>query len=241
MSAGDAGPPLQLSFDNCYSGRLVVISPTTGPQPSRLRWNDAKSELPVLIVFNFGSVTCLPCGATVAHPSCSRFRRYQMIVVFCEDNLHVSYLVRTPAEKPGHDVLALPVSAFAQMPRVLPNFQPLFECEFERNAAAFGAVLVLIVFLFPFEHAEPYWLRMILTRCRDGGTRGPCVLREVQLARPTPGRHSPGQCRAPRLSGGASSLGTLLLPPRVNGRPHEGWQTEKLMLRSPRAKPLKAL
>jgi hypothetical protein len=41
----------------------------------------------------------------------------------------------------------------------------LFECEFERNAAAFGAVLVLIVFPFPFAHAQPYWLRTILTRC----------------------------------------------------------------------------
>jgi hypothetical protein len=130
------------------------ISPTTGPQPSHLRWNDAKSELPVLIVFNFRSVACLPCGATVAHPSCSRFRRYEMVVVFCRDNPHVSYRVRTPAEKPGHDVLALPVSALAQMPGVRPNFQPLFECEFERNAAAFGAVLVLIVFLFPFAHVR---------------------------------------------------------------------------------------
>jgi len=145
---------------------MALVCPTTGPQPSHLRWNDAKSELPVLIVFNFRSVTCLPCGATVAHPSCSRFRRYQMIVVFRRDNPHVSYLVRTPAKKPGHDVLALPMSALAQMPGVLPNFQPLFECEFERNAAAFGAVLVLIVFLFQFAHAEPYWLRMILTRCR---------------------------------------------------------------------------
>ena len=93
-----------------------------------------------------------------------------MSVVSRRDDPHVSYPVRTPAEKPGHDVLALPVSAFVQVPGVLPNFQPLFECEFERNVAAFGAVLVLIVFLFPFAHAEPYWLRIILTRCRDGGT-----------------------------------------------------------------------
>jgi hypothetical protein len=184
VSAGrhPALSPVGSSFDNSYSGRVVVISPTTVPQPSHLRWNDAKSELPVLIVFNFRSVTCLPCGATVAHPSCSRFRRYQMIVVFCRDNPHVSYLVRTPAEKSGHDVLALPVSAFAQMPGVLPNFQPLFECEFERNAAAFGAILVLIVFLFPFAHGEPYWLRMILTRCRAGGIEDLCLLREVRLA-----------------------------------------------------------
>ena len=145
---------------------MAVVCPTTGPQPSHLRWNDAKSELPVLIVFNFRSAMCLPCDATVAHPSCSCFRRYQMSVVVRRDYPHVSYLVRTPAEKPSHDVLALPVSAFVQVPGVLPNFQPLFECEFERNAAAFGAVLVLIVFLFQFAHAEPYWLRMILTRCR---------------------------------------------------------------------------
>src|SRR6267143_7326617 len=90
---------------------------------------------------------CLPCDATVPHPSCSCFRRYQMSVVVRRDYPHVSYLVRTPAEKPGHDVLALPVSAFLQVPGVLPNFQPLFECEFERNAAASGAVLVLTVFL----------------------------------------------------------------------------------------------
>lgn len=196
----------------------------------------------MLIVFNFGGVTCLPCGATVAHPSCSRFRRYQMIVVFRRDNPHVSYLVRPPAEKPSHDVLALPVSAFAQMPGVLPNFQPLFECEFERNAAAFGAVLVLIVFLFPFVHAEPYWLRMILTRCRAGGTGDPCLLREVRLA---PFQHpvDTGPANAERLGylGGASSLGTLLLAPRVNRRSQEGWQTEKLMLRSPLAKPLKGV
>jgi hypothetical protein len=213
MSAGDAGPPLQLSFDNCYSGRLVVISPTTGPQPSRLRWNDAKSELPVLIVFNFGSVTCLPCGATVAHPSCSRFRRYQMIVVFCEDNLHVSYLVRTPAEKPGHDVLALPVSAFAQMPGVLPNCQPLFECEFERNAAAFGAVLVLIVFLFPFAHAEPYWLRMILTRSAMAAlrTRACSAPRGAISPFQHPVDTSPADAERLGYLGGAPGLGILSL------------------------------
>jgi len=163
-------------------GSLRAISPTTAPQPSHFGWNDPKSELPVLIVFNFRSAMCLPCGATVAHHSCSCFRRYQMSVVFLRDYPHVSYLVRTPAEKPGHDVLALPVSAFVQVPGVLPNFQPLFECEFEWNAAAFGAMLVLIVFLFPFAHAEPYRLRMILTRCRDGGTEDPYVLREVQIA-----------------------------------------------------------
>jgi hypothetical protein len=33
----------------------------------------------------------------------------------------------------------------------------------------------------------------------------------------------------------------VLICPRVNRRPHEGWQTEKLMLRSPRAEPLKGL
>jgi hypothetical protein len=69
-----------------------------------------------------------------------------------------SNLERTPAEKPRHDVLALRGSAFVQVARVLPNFQPLFECEFERNAAAFGAKLVLVVFLFPFAHVEWYWL-----------------------------------------------------------------------------------
>jgi hypothetical protein len=110
----------------------------------------------------------------------------------------------------------------------------LFECEFERNAAAFGAVLVLIVFLFPFAHGGPYWLRMILTRCRAGGTKDPYLLREVLLA---PFQHpvDTRPANAERLSylGGASSLGTLLLAPRVNGRPHEGWQTEKLMLQSP--------
>jgi hypothetical protein len=63
-----------------------------------------------------------------------------MIVVLYRDNLHVSYLVRTPAKKPGHDVLALPVSPLVQVPRLPPNLQPLFEGEFERNAAAFGAV-----------------------------------------------------------------------------------------------------
>jgi hypothetical protein len=41
-----------------------------------------------------------------------------MIVVLYRDNLHVSYLVRTPAKKPGHDVLALPVSALLQVPRL---------------------------------------------------------------------------------------------------------------------------
>jgi hypothetical protein len=140
-----------------------------------------------------------------------------MIVVFRRDNPHVSRLVRPPAEKPGHDVLALLVSAFAQMPGVLPNFQPLFECEFERNAAAFGAVLVLIVFLLPFAHGEPYWLRMILTRCRAGGTGDPCLLREVRSA---PFQHpvDTRPANAERLGylGGASSLGTLLLAPRVN-------------------------
>jgi hypothetical protein len=83
-----------------------------------------------------------------------------MSVVFRRDYPHVSYLVRTPAEKPGHDVLALPVSAFVQVPGVLPNFQPLFECEFERNAAASGAVLVLTVFLFPFAHTETLLARL---------------------------------------------------------------------------------
>jgi hypothetical protein len=76
------------------------------------------------------------------------------IVVFRPDNPHVSYFERTAAEKPGHDVPALPGSAFVQVPGVLPNFQPLFECEFERNAAAFGAVLVLMVFLLPLVHVE---------------------------------------------------------------------------------------
>ena len=146
----------------------VEISPTTAPQPSHFRWNDPKSELPVLIVFNFRSVMCLLSGATAAHPLCSRFRRYQMSVVSRRDDPHVPYPVRTPAEKPGHDVLALPVSAFVQVPGSLPNFQPLFEGELERNAAADGAVLVLIVFLFPFAHMESYWLRMMLTRCRGG-------------------------------------------------------------------------
>jgi hypothetical protein len=42
----------------------------------------------------------------------------------------------------------------------------LFEGEFERNAAAFSAVLVLMVFPFPFAHVESYWLRMIFTSCR---------------------------------------------------------------------------
>jgi hypothetical protein len=121
----------------------------------------------MLIVINFRGVTSLPYGATVAHPSCSRFPRYQMtVVVFHGDNPHVSYLERTPAEKPGHDALALPGSAFGQVPGVLPNFQPLFECEFERNAAAFGAILVLMVFLLPLAHVESYWLRMVLTRYR---------------------------------------------------------------------------
>jgi hypothetical protein len=64
-----------------------------------------------------------------------------------------------------HDVLALPVSAFVQVPGVLPNLQPLFECEFERNAAAFGAVLVLIVFLFPFAHVGlPTFTRPLLCK-----------------------------------------------------------------------------
>ncbi len=102
-----------------------------------------------------------------------------MSVVFRRDYPHVSYLVRTPAEKPGHDVLALPVSAFVQVPGVLPNFQPLFECEFERNAAASGAVLVLIVFLFPFAHVEPYWLRMMLTRCGGDNLRCGCAFNEA--------------------------------------------------------------
>jgi hypothetical protein len=128
----------------CAGGE--AIQPDSS-QPSRLRWNDPKSELPVLIVINFRGVPSPPCGATVAHPSCSSFRRYQMtVVVFHADNPHVSYLERTPAEKPGHDVLALPGSAFVQVPGVLPNFQPLFECEFKRNAAAFGAIPVLMVF-----------------------------------------------------------------------------------------------
>jgi hypothetical protein len=35
--------------------------------------------------------------------------------------------------------------------------------------------------------------------------------------------------------------GALSLLIFVNRRPHEGWQTEKLMLRSPRAEPLKGL
>jgi hypothetical protein len=61
-----------------------------------------------------------------------------MIAVFRRDNPHVPYFVRTATEKPSH---GLAWSAFVQMPEVLPNFQPLFECEFERNAAAFGAVL----------------------------------------------------------------------------------------------------
>jgi hypothetical protein len=150
----------------------------------------------VLIVFNFRSVTCPPCGAIVAHPLCSRFRRYQMIVVFRRNNPHISYFVRTAAEKPGHDVLALPVSAFAQMPGVLPNFQPLFECEFERNAAAFGAVLVLIVFLFPFVHVrtirvknDPYkmprWRRRGPERAPRGATSPLPNTRET-LARPMP-------------------------------------------------------
>ena len=52
---------------------------------------------------------------------------------------------------------------------------------------------------------------------------------------------SPANAERLGYLGGASSLGTLLLALRVNRRPHEGWQTEKLMLRSPRAKPLKAL
>ena len=109
----------------CAGGE--AIQPDSS-QPSRLRWNDPKSELPVLIVINFRGVPSPPCGATVAHPSCSSFRRYQMtVVVFHADNPHVSYLERTPAEKPGHDVLALPGSAFVQVPGVLPNFQPLFE------------------------------------------------------------------------------------------------------------------
>jgi len=76
------------------------------------------------------------------------------VVVFRPDNPHVSYLERTPAEKPGHNVVALPGSALVHVPGVLPNFQPLFECEFERNAAAFGAVLVLMVFLLPLAHVE---------------------------------------------------------------------------------------
>src|SRR5262245_22267738 len=33
----------------------------------------------------------------------------------------------------------------------------------------------------------------------------------------------------------------MLLTPRVNRRPHQGWQTAKGMLRSPLAKPLKGL
>jgi hypothetical protein len=33
----------------------------------------------------------------------------------------------------------------------------------------------------------------------------------------------------------------MLLAPLVNGRPRYGWQTAKVMLRSPRAKPLKGL
>jgi hypothetical protein len=41
----------------------------------------------------------------------------------------------------------------------------LFECEFERNAAAFGAVLVLIVFLFPFAHVGlPTFTRPLLCK-----------------------------------------------------------------------------
>jgi hypothetical protein len=139
--------------------RGEAIQPDSS-QPSHLRWNDPQSELPVLIVINLlRGVTSLPCGATVAQSSCSRFPRYQMtVVVFHADNPHVSYLERTPAEKPGHDVVALP--------GVLPNFQPLVEREFERNAAEFGAMLVLTVFLLPFDHVESYWLRMVLTRCR---------------------------------------------------------------------------
>jgi hypothetical protein len=70
------------------------------------------------------------------------------------------------AKKPGHGVLALPVSALVQVPGLPPNLQPLFEGEFERNAAAFGAVLVLMVFPFPFAHVESYWLRIIFTSCR---------------------------------------------------------------------------
>jgi hypothetical protein len=42
----------------------------------------------------------------------------------------------------------------------------LFECEFERNAAESGAILVLIVFLLPLAHVESYRLGMDLTRYR---------------------------------------------------------------------------
>jgi hypothetical protein len=76
------------------------------------------------------------------------------VVVFHADNPHVSYLERTAAEKPGHDVLALPGSAFVQVPGVLPNSQPLVECEFERNAAEFGAILVLMVSPLPLDHGK---------------------------------------------------------------------------------------
>jgi hypothetical protein len=164
-------PACRRSADRGAGRRLQRQSRRAGPR-SHLRWNDPKSELPVLIVTNFRGVSSLPCGATIAHPSCYRFRRYRMtVVVFHPDNPHVSLLERTPPEKPGHDVLALPGSAFVEVPGVLPNFQPLFECEFERNAAAFGAKLVVVVVLFPFAHVEWYWLRMVLTRCR----RASCV------------------------------------------------------------------
>jgi hypothetical protein len=68
------------------------------------------------------------------------------------------------------------------------------------------------------------------------------VLREVRLA---PFRHPVGTrpVNAERLGdlGGAPSLGIFVVCPRVNRRPHEGSQTEKLMLRSPRAELLKGL
>ena len=56
-------------FDRAMIAGLAHGGPrngaTTAPQPSHLRWNnDPKSELPVLIVLNFGGVTSLPHGAT---------------------------------------------------------------------------------------------------------------------------------------------------------------------------------
>jgi hypothetical protein len=61
--------PANLCRTILLSGGLWVISATTGPQSSHLRWNDAKSALPVLIVFNVQSAMCLPCDAAVAHHS----------------------------------------------------------------------------------------------------------------------------------------------------------------------------
>src|SRR6267143_4833089 len=82
---------------------------------------------------------------------------------------------------------------------------------------------------------------MILTRCRDGGTEDPCCSARCDWPLPTPVDTRPANAERLGYLGGAPSVGILSLAPRINRRPHEGRQTEKLMLQSPRAELLKGL